>query len=175
VSTFTVYFQATIEEIWLSVPFISLGKISTGLSTPDTYCLVTYDNIPFFRIDLYEETQYAFEDAIIWRKWVVLGFGESMHFVALEDQKVHSYHLDSYFGHFYQASEVLVVATAYSLYCFNSSAEHVWYTPNLGIDGVVVKKIEKDIIYAEGEWNPPSDVWTPYQLFLQTGKKVGKK
>jgi hypothetical protein len=171
-SRFTTSLKATLDDEWLTTPFLSLGTVPAGLGTPDVYCLITHDNMPCFRIHLYERTGCPFEEAMIWQSWVIIGFGEFIYFIALEDQSTRSYSLDSYFGHLYQVGEYIVVATGCSLYCFNNSAERVWYTPDLGIDGVVVQKVEHDIIFAEGEWDPPSDVWTPYQLSLQTGKRI---
>lgn len=55
--------------------------------------------------------------------------------------------LASYFGHLYLTDDLLLVATATQLHCFNPNGTSTWSSTTLGIDGVVVHHIEQDMIY----------------------------
>lgn len=173
---FKTFFKMTVEDDWLTVPCIALGEVFAGLGMPDAYCLVERDEKPFFRIDLYVRAECAvFSEIVIWESQLVLGFGERVHFIDLGTLNNYSYVLDGYFGHLYQKGDAILVASAMSLYCFNKNAQQIWYTPHLGIDGVIVKTVEKGVIHGEGEWDPPSVEWAPFQLSLLTGEKVDGK
>ncbi|GHO84398.1 hypothetical protein [Dictyobacter formicarum] len=81
-------------------------------------------------------------------------------FVSLETQLHHSHLLSGYFGHFYPLEETLLVASVSDLLCFDAQAQLQWIAERLGIDGVVITRVAGNIIYGEGEWDPPGR-WRP--------------
>jgi hypothetical protein len=169
-----VSFHPVIESPWTEINPIRVGKISPGLGTPDVFVLAETADETRIRIDVYvdrSEESFCFQEAALWHDWVVIGFGHKLHLVP-EDQGVPiMINLDSYFGHLYLTDDLLLVATACQLHCFNPNGTPKWSSPTLGIDGVVVHHIEQDVIYGEGEWDPPGG-WEPFQVRIASGKVV---
>ncbi|GLV59856.1 hypothetical protein KDH_66800 [Dictyobacter sp. S3.2.2.5] len=146
---------------------LPLGDVPRGLGTPSLYCLVGEDDVPVMRIDVYGDPG-AFTEAQIWHNWVIIGFADRVHFVSLETRQHQSHPLSGYFGHLYPLQDRLLVASASDLLCFDAQAQLQWISEHLGIDGVVITRVEDTIIYGEGEWDPPGG-WRPFQLALCTG------
>jgi hypothetical protein len=145
----------------------------TGLGTPDAYVLVENDGRPFIRVDVYgAEDCYAFEDVIVWREFVVIGFGSRVHMVNYQTQVTITFELESYFGHFYPGDEWLIIASGCRLLLIGPTGSVAWKTEELGLDGVIVDSIEGALIHGQGEWDPPGG-WRPFQVRLDTGEKIG--
>jgi hypothetical protein len=81
----------------------------------------------------------------------VIGFANAVHFVSLDTQQHHSYPLHEYVGHLYPTEETLLVASVTDLLCFDIEARVQWMAEDLGIDGVVIKSVEHDIVCGESE------------------------
>jgi len=112
---------------------------------------------------------YTFkETALVWKNWVVAGAGEHVAFVNLETWASTATDLGCYFGYLYPAEACILAASAQRLYCFGPDARLQWTSEMLGVDGVVVHRIEADIISDSGEWDPPGS-WKPFKLRLSTG------
>jgi hypothetical protein len=77
--------------------------------------------------------------------------------------------MDSYFGHLYVYGRIFYITDACKLIAVDELGEILWKSEELGIDGVVIKKIEDSKIYGEGEWDPPGG-WVNFILDLKTGK-----
>ncbi|GER86272.1 hypothetical protein KDW_04340 [Dictyobacter vulcani] len=169
---YTCRFVQTLEDAALMLDAVPLGDVPRGLGTPSQYCLVEENGDPVMRIDVYGELG-AFADIQIWHKWLIIGFADMVHFVSLETRQHHSHPLCGYFGHLYPLQEALLVASASDLLCFDAQARLQWTTEQLGIDGVVIIRVADNIIYGEGEWDPPGG-WQPFQLSLCTGHIVAE-
>jgi hypothetical protein len=76
-----VKFQSVVDSLWTEMVPIPIGYVPTGLGTPDIYVLVTEDERPLYRLDLYCDIgAHVFEEAIVWQGLVVIGYGEKLHF-----------------------------------------------------------------------------------------------
>jgi len=165
-------FQHFAEPRWERVKPLRVGCASTGLGTPDAFVLVENDGAPFIRVDVYgDEDCYAFEDVIVWREFVVIGFGVRVHMINYQTQETITFELDSYFGHFYPGDEWLIIASGYRLLLIGPTGSVVWKTENLGLDGVIIDSIKGNLIHGQGEWDPPGG-WRPFQVRLDTGEKI---
>jgi hypothetical protein len=125
------------------------------------------------RLDIFGQDM-GFADARTWNSWAVIGFADAVHFVSLDTYQQHSYSLHGYFAHLYSTEDTLLVASASDLLCFDKEANLHWITENLGIDGVVIKGVEHNMIFGEGEWNPPGG-WHPFTLWLHSGRTTTER
>ena len=165
-------FQNVADPPWEHVKSLRVGRIPTGLGTPTAYVLVENDGRPFIRVDVYgDEGCYSFEATCIWREFVVIGFGSRVHMVNCQTQETITFEFDSYFGHFYQGVEWLIIASGCRLLLIDPTGSVAWKTEMLGLDGVIVDSIERDLIHGRGEWDPPGG-WRPFQVRLDTGEKI---
>ncbi|MBA4068161.1 MAG: hypothetical protein C0501_31570, partial [Isosphaera sp.] len=75
-------FTATIDGPWLDLAPVRVGRVPAGLGTPDRYLTASVGDGQRVRIDLYRgDEACAFEDACLWGGWLVIGFGEHLHWV----------------------------------------------------------------------------------------------
>jgi hypothetical protein len=165
----TASFQNVADPPWNHVKSLRVGAVPTGLGTPSAYILIENDGAPFMRVDVYgSEDCYAFEDVIVWREFVVIGFGSRVHLINCQTQETRAFELDSYFGHFYPGYDWLIIASGCRLSLIDPTGRIAWKTEELGLDGVIVDSIEGNIIRGQGEWDPPGG-WRPFQVRLDTG------
>ena len=123
------------------------------------------------RVDLYghSDESYTLTDAIIWQGLLVVGWGHRLYLVDLKTHKVQGHRLGSYFGHLYTHENVLLVASAEQLFRMEPDGSIAWTTKRLGIDGVLVERIENGIVEGEGEWDAPGG-WRPFRIHLNSGQ-----
>jgi hypothetical protein len=159
---------------WCRVEPVVVGRNASGLGTLHRHVLVSDDERPLLRLDVYvhEADCYAFEDALIWQGHVVVGFGSNVHLVSLRDRSIVSLALGEYFGHFYPTTDYLLVASGERLFRIESDRSVAWTSDVLGIDGVVVSNPGPPVIVGEGEWDPPGG-WQPFSLLSSTGRSIG--
>jgi hypothetical protein len=168
----TASFKKFADPPWNHVKPLRVGPIPTGFGTPNAYVLVENDGRPFVRVAVYgDEDCYAFEEIIIWRDFVVIGFGSRAHMVNCQSQDTITFELDSYFGHFYPGANWLIIASGERLRLIDPSGSLAWKTEMLGLDGVIIDSIEDSFIRGQGEWDPPGG-WQPFQVRLDTGEKI---
>ncbi|HYE72121.1 MAG TPA: hypothetical protein VEF04_02275 [Blastocatellia bacterium] len=168
----TASFQSFADPPWTSVKVLRVGCVPTTLRTPDIFVFVENDGAPFIRIDIYGDNDCsAFEDVIVWREFVVIGFGSRVHMVNYQDQEASTVELDSYFGHFYPGEDWLIIASGNRLLLIGSIGSVIWKTQILGLDGVIVDSIEGNLINGQGEWDPPGG-WRPFRVKLDTGEQI---
>ena len=151
---------------------VRVGRIPAGVGTPDRYVTVIDErDVPILRVDVYARAPsgFAFEDALIWRGNLIVGFGNEVHAVALADRSKLSVELGTYFGHIYPAADYLLIASGERLFRMAPDRSIVWQSDVLGIDGVVVHDLGPDLIHGEGEWDPPGG-WAPFTLSAHDGR-----
>jgi hypothetical protein len=171
-STLRPRFRETIDEPWLSVEPIRLGKIPSGLGTPDFYVTATTPAGPI-RIDFYSdsETVHLFQDAIIWENNIVIGYADRLTLIEFDNREVRTIHLEWHFGSLRVEDNFLLVASASRLRKLSSNGDVAWTSEELGVDGVVIDKIENGIIAGQGEWDPPGG-WRPFTISLDSGQRL---
>lgn len=149
---------------------VRVGCIPDNSGTPDRYVTVTDDGETIFRIEVfaYRPDCFAFEEVVIWRGIVIVGFGSHIHAVVAADRSVVTIELGSYFGHFYPTSDYVLVASGERLFRLEPDRSILWKSEVLAIDGVVVHEHGLDIIQGEGEWDPPGG-WQPFAVSATKG------
>jgi hypothetical protein len=168
----TASFQSFAAPPWEQVKPLRVGCVPAGLGAPNAYVLIENDGAPFIRVDVYGGVDcYAFEDVIVWREFVVIGFGSRVHMVNCQTQETITFEFASYFGHFYPGDDWLIIASGYRLLLIEPAGSVAWKTEMLGLDGVIVDSIEGAVIHGQGEWDPPGG-WRPFQVRLDTGEKI---
>ena len=149
---------------------VRVGRVPAGRGTPDRYVIVTRDDSPVLRLDVYSYGPdcFAFEDAVIWRDNLVVGFGSHVHAVSIVDRSTASIALESYFGHLYPTIDHLLIASGERLFRMQPDRTILWKSDLLGVDGVVVHDPGFPIIRGEGEWDPPGG-WKPFGVRAADG------
>jgi len=108
---------------------------------------------------------------------VIFGVGDHVYCYSRRSNAILSKKLDGYFGYLYPAQDIeseyfeenVLVSDASTLILMNHDGKVLWEAENLGIDGVVVNSIKKNIIYGEGEFDPPGG-WEEFEINLKNGK-----
>jgi hypothetical protein len=165
-------FRDTIEAPWTKMDPVRIGPVPPGLPTPAAFVTVEENDSPLLRIDLFpqaEATAYAFREALVWRDFVVIGFGSQLHLISPSTRTVETLGLTDYFGNLYPLPDCLLVADAKFLRRVNTNGSVAWRSDWLGIDGVVVIRVEDDTVVGEGEWDPPGG-WRPFRILLASGQ-----
>ncbi|MFN3648407.1 MAG: hypothetical protein ACK47B_02400 [Armatimonadota bacterium] len=162
-------FRETLDAPWTHLTPLRLGEPPTGLGTPDSFVTVEEDGTPRLRVDLYAGGEtFAFQEARVWHRWVVIGSGHRVYLVSQSGEPAVTVELGGYFAGLYPDESCLLVASAARLFRLSEEGEILWVSEELGIDGVVVERVEAGLISGQGEWDPPGG-WRPFRVCLQTG------
>lgn len=154
------------------MPPLLLGKLPSGLGTPDFFVTISDEDRPLLRVDLYAgETSAPFTEAIAWENLVLVGCGDSIYVIDPHESAGREIALGTYFSHFYAAKDYLLVASAEELRRLSSSGDVMWRVRELGIDGVVVDSVQNELVQGQGEWDPPGG-WKRFVVRLDSGKLV---
>jgi hypothetical protein len=158
---------------WNGMEPVRLGRVPAGPATADRFVTVESEVEPLLRVDLYRSSDeaFAFEDARVWSQFVVIGWGEHLYLVNLRTRQVSTVSLGSYFGHMYEARNDLLIATADCLFLLAPDGAVLWQSKCLGIDGVVVDRVDGETVQGQGEWDPPGG-WRPFSINLRNGQAV---
>jgi hypothetical protein len=133
-----------------------------------------------WRIDLFESVGHScFQDVRSIGDLVYIGYGQQVAVFAPKTGNVASHSLDGYFGHLFTASDIessdlgssVLVASASELLRFDAAGELLWRHTGLGIDGVVVRRVQDGEIFGDAEWDPPGG-WEPFRLNLLSGVEI---
>lgn len=164
-------FSETIGGLWLDVAPIRVGRVPAGLGTPDRYLTATVRGGQSVRVDLYRSSDEAcaFEEAHEWHGWLVVGWGEHLHWIDPAGRATRTIPLGNYFGHLYPAPGALFVASAERVFRFDPAGGLVWSSGVLGIDGVVLESWSGEVLAGYGEWDPPGG-WRPFRVARGTGE-----
>jgi hypothetical protein len=74
----------------------------------------------------------------------------------------------AYFGHLYETGDYLLIASGERLFRMEPDRSVRWQSPQLSIDGVVVRSADSESIRGEGEWDPTGG-WRAFALDPRTG------
>jgi hypothetical protein len=122
-------FRDTIEAPWTKMDPVRIGPVPPGLPTPAAFVTVEENDSPLLRIDLFpqaEATAYAFREALVWRDFVVIGFGSQLHLISPSTRTVETLGLTDYFGNLYPLPDCLLVADAKFLRRVNTNGSVAW-------------------------------------------------
>lgn len=120
----------------------------------------------------YEQNSGPFKQAEMLDNLLVAGHGERFYmFDTARQTSLLILPMDWYFGHFYVDGHLIYVTDATGMYCIDRTGTVRWHTPNLGIDGVIIKQFTPTQIEGSGEWDPPGG-WKDFSLNKQTGQAL---
>lgn len=150
---------------------VRVGRIPATLGTPDRYVTVADDDRLVLRVDVYSYGAdcFAFENAIVWRGNLVVGFGSHVHAVCIATRAAVSVPLECYYGDFYATADYLLIASGERLFRMEPDRSILWKSPVLACDGVVVHDAGPPVIRGEGEWDPPGG-WRPFAVSALDGR-----
>jgi hypothetical protein len=175
-------FRKTIEPARTGREPVRVAIGAGSRVTDDDICVTVEDgDSPVLRIDLFEagyDRCHAFEDAIVWHGFVVIGYGGRVHFVSLTSRATRTFMLDGYFGNLFAVADHVLVSDARYLHCFGRDASLLWRSEALGIDGVRVDRVEDGVIEGDAQvelphfTGHPDDVgrWDRFRLLLASGQ-----
>lgn len=152
---------------------VSVGNLPPDLRAPARYVIVSDADTPVLRVDVFSHGLdcRAFEETILWRGNLIVGFGGFVHAVSIMDRTVVTFPLESYFGHLYPTGGYLLLASGEALYRMEPDRSLLWQCRDLGVDGVIVRDSGPPIIRGEGEWDPPGG-WEPFTLDASNGTRI---
>lgn len=174
---FTVCISKPVEPTVSALTSVKVGSEPSGAGTPARFVTIFREGAPILRVALYASDSnecFAFEDAVIWRDALVVGFGNRVHLIALADHSCRSIDLGCYFGHLYPTDQYVLVASAERVFCIGTDWSVRWRSDVVGIDGVVLSTIEGPIVRGEGEWDPPGG-WEPFALRTSSGDRLSRE
>jgi len=120
--------SAVLESEWLEVEVLRVGRVPATLGTPGCYVTVTENDAPTFRVDVYpyEPDCFAFQDAVVWRDNLAIGFGSRVHAISVADRSVNTIALEEYFGHLYPTRDYLLLASGARLFRMEPDRSILW-------------------------------------------------
>jgi hypothetical protein len=159
-----------IDGEWLELPPLRLGRIPSGLGTPNRFLTVTHDDRPALRVDLYVWEGF-FQEILFNDDHMFVGMGDAVYVVDVTDRSVVTLELDLYFGSFFRLDTGVLVASATKLYRLAANGNVLWETEPLGVDGVIVQDVVDGMVFGAGEWAPPGG-WKEFRVSLESGRAV---
>ncbi len=169
----TITWCDSIDSPWLTMHPVRIGDIPAGLGTPQKYILLERDGHPAMRVDAYPSSNecFAFNDAIVWHLFLVVGWGDCVYLIETETKTVTKHRLGAYYGHDYSYDDYLLIASCDRIWRINIDGSIDWKSDVLGIDGVLVSTVDNGVIFGEGEWDPPGG-WQPFRITLDSGQNA---
>ena len=169
----TASYSHSLAGDWLRLSPVRAGRVPDRLRTPDRYVMAARDGRPLLRVDVYSYGPdcFTFEEVIVWRDLVIIGFGSHVHAISLVDRSVVTVELESYFGHLYPTLDFVLLASGERLFRMEPDRSLSWKSAHLGKEGVVVREVGPDIIRGDGEWDPPGG-WKPFEVSVTDGELV---
>jgi hypothetical protein len=158
---------------WLHLAPVRVGRVPLGQGTPDRYVTIVDGDQPSLRVDVYAYGPdcFDFEDAIIWRGNLIIGFGSHVHAIALTDHSAVTVELGDYYGHVYPTPNYLLIASGTRLFRMEPDRSVLWTTKPLAIDGVVIHHPGPPFIRGEAEQDPPGG-WEPFTVSAVDGSTL---
>jgi hypothetical protein len=166
---------ASISEVidgdWLRLEPVRVGHVAAALGTPARYVTVTHRERPTLRVDVYAYGPdcFAFEDVIIWRDILIVGFGSHVHAISIATRSAITVSLGAYYCHLYPTENYLLIASGEELFRMEPDCSILWKTESLALDGIVVHDLGPPVVRGEAEWDPPGG-WRPFAVFAANGK-----
>ena len=161
--------STVIDAAYLRLSPIRVGRVPTSLSTPDLYVTVA-EGDTVVRVDAYAfgSQSFAFQDAVVWRDKLAIGFGSHVHAISLVDRSAISIDLGSYYADMYPTPDYLLIASGERLFRMEPDHSIMWKTAPLANDGVVVYEPGPTVIRGVAELGPPGR-WEPFAVLASDG------
>lgn len=131
-----------------------------------------------WRVDLFASVgQSCYQDVRCIGELVYIGYGQQVAVFSPKTASLASHSLDGYFGHVFTTLDLespnlgssVLVASASELLRFDGAGQLLWRRSGLGIDGVVIHRVQDGEIFGDAEWDPPGG-WKSFRLRLDSGE-----
>lgn len=169
--TMKISFIENIPENYDELPVLISGDSSKDWNGRQYLALSTENEIiKIFEIR-FEYNCSPFKQADILNN--VIGIGLEEHYYLyniVQNENLAIVKLSGYFGHTYQDDDLIYVADANGLHCFDQNGTKIWDNSELGIDGVIIHEFTQSEIYGSGECDPPGG-WEDFILDKRSGKR----
>ncbi len=162
---------------WEAAPCFTLGTPSSPTERSVATVGVSSELGEQWRVDFFESVGHScFQDVRCVGELVYIGYGEQVAVFSPKTGSLVSHPLDGYFGHLFTASDLdspdlgssVLVTSASELLRFDSDGQLLWRSSALGVDGVIVHRVEDGEIVGDAEQDPPGG-WEPFRLHLDSG------
>lgn len=121
------------------------------------------------RFNSYSSTSKQIEAV---NKVLIVGHEDYIYlFNTIEQKNILSLKLNGYFNQFIIEDNLIYVSDAVGLYCINIDGSVIWANSNLGVDGVIINKLEATTIRISAECDP-SNGWKEFVLDKRTGEII---
>jgi len=118
----------------------------------------------------FEQRSGPFKQAEMLDNLLIAGYGERFYmFDTIRHVSLLALPMNWYFCHFYVEDNLIYVTDASGMYCIDRTGTVRWSTPDVGIDGVIIKQFTPTQIEGSGEWDPPGGR-KDFSLDKQTGQ-----
>jgi hypothetical protein len=171
-----IIFKQALSNEELDLNKIILGPQPRTKPTANYFSILYKDGKPFKRFNLYDQDYYDFNKLYyILNGWIVICFGNHIHWFNLKSHNIISYNLKNIFSHFWYFSEIheyknnILIATDEYLCKFDNNSNLIWVSESIAIDGININKIDNNIIECSCEMDPPGG-WIEKSINLNTGK-----
>lgn len=149
---------------------VILGQ-NTDFGYKEIRLLLYKHDEPILHISCFGNTdEYEFKkQALIWHDWIVVGFGHRVYLYHPQKHLSKVLDLGAYFCELYPSPHLLFAVSSQSIDALNPFAEMLWKAEGLGIDGIVIDKVEETILFGSGEFDPPGG-WKAFKINAENGK-----
>ncbi|MEJ8817046.1 hypothetical protein [Lacibacter sp. H407] len=112
------------------------------------------------------------KEAIKFYRFVAVGLSGFLYLYDLSTKSVVLFiDFNGYFDGFTISDEHLLVAYNSGIYCLTKYGQIKWHNNNIGLDGIIINKVENGKIYGSEQIDPP-DGWTDFILDIDTGNST---
>ncbi len=162
---------------WQAAPCFALGSRSSPTELPVASVGVSAESGEQWRLDLFEGVGYScFQGVRCVGELVYVGYGEQVAVFSPKTGSLVSHPLDGYFAHLFTSSDLdspdlgssVLVTSASELLRFDGTGQLLWRSAALGVDGVIVHRVEGGEIVGDAEQDPPGGRG-PFRLRFDSG------
>ncbi|WP_170156631.1 hypothetical protein [Roseateles depolymerans] len=177
-SMLATFISAEAVNDWHDAARVVLGTPTNPTAAPVAAVGIRSGTQARWRVDLFASVGYScFQDVRGIGELVYIGYGEQVAVFSPRNGELVSHSLDGYFGQLFTAIDLespelgssVLVASASELLRFDGTGRLLWRMSELGIDGVVVHRVQDGRIFGDAEWDPPGG-WKPFRLHLDSGE-----
>ena len=170
----------TAEDVgdWRNADRFVLGGSSDSTASAVAAVGISLGSEAKWRVDLLPVVGHScFQDVRRVGELIYIGYGEQVAVFSPRTGDLASHSLDGYFGRLFTSSDIeslelgssVLVASATELLRFDGTGQLLWRKSGLGVDGVIVQRIQDGQIFGNAEWDPPGG-WEPFRLLLDSGE-----
>jgi hypothetical protein len=150
---------------------ISIGSLKNS-NLSDT--LTIYKNeIPIIKLE-FQYTYFSSSklEAKKFNNFIAVGISGFFYLYDLSTETINLFiDFNGYVGDLFISENHLLISYQSGMYCLYKYGQIKWHNNDIGIDGVLITKVENGKIYGSEQLDPP-DGWFDFILDFETGNKI---